>query len=391
MESSALVYVVLTLVTVLFAFCIENREHVMGQLLAGTGAPIGKYRSRQDARNVVAQVAVYGFLTAVSACRIAVGNDYWVYRENFKLIMQERTVASEIGFNYIVKFLQLLFGYDNYLPVFGFFSALTVFFFVKALRDQGSYFAFSLFLLMTNGYYFNSLNSVRYYLALAIALFSMKFVLRKEYIKFFVWVCVGFFFHKTVLFIIPFFLVARYFAEHGIKKWQWLVGVFLLSSLVWGQGIYRTLLFKIYPYYEGSAFDQGRFSYANIAKCLGVLVLCLICYKKSLKGEADITGEATEESMGIIMNRFYFLLNGMGLVVFFCGSFVPEVSRLGFYLIAPQIFLIPRVLGDMKSGIWKKLFYAGVIVAFAGYFVILLKGMYATDVRLLPYLNWIFD
>ena len=91
-------------------------------------------------------------MAGVSACRIAVGNDYWVYRDNFKLIAQGRYVSYEPGFNLIVKWIQQIFGYDHYLPVFGFFSIVTVFFFVKALQNQGSCFAVSLFLLMTGGY-----------------------------------------------------------------------------------------------------------------------------------------------------------------------------------------------------------------------------------------------
>jgi hypothetical protein len=33
----------------------------------------------------------------------------------------------------------------------------------------------------------------------------------------------------------------------------------------------------------------------------------------------------------------------------------------------------------------------GVAAAYTAYFAMLIKGMYAVDVRLLPYLNWIFN
>ena len=174
MESSALVYIVLTVITVGLALFIDNEDYVPGYISGYR--PVGSYSGYQrlQARNTVAEAAIYCLLAGVSACRIAVGNDYWVYRDNFKLIAQDRHVSSELGFNLIVRGMQDLFGYDNYLPIFGLFSLVTVFFFVKALHDQASWYAFSLFLLLTGGYYFNSLNSVRYYLALAIALFSMK-------------------------------------------------------------------------------------------------------------------------------------------------------------------------------------------------------------------------
>lgn len=377
MESSALVYILLTVVTVGLAFCIDNKcyvkEHISGRVAAGqyTG-----YHRRQ-ARNAVAEFAIFCLLTGVSACRIAVGNDYWVYRDNFNLIAQNRHVSSEFGFNYIVKWIQQLFGYDKYLPVFAFFSILTVFFMVRALHDQAENFAFSLFLLMASGYYFNSLNSVRYYLALAMALHAMKYVLRGEYLKFILWIGAGAVFHKTILLVIPVYLAARYLAGVRLRGWHYCVGVLLVISLIFGQDVYRAILFKIYPFYENSAFDNGQLSYVNIGKCLCVLALCLICYKQSIRDN--------------LTNRFYFFLNLAGLAAFCCGSFVPEVSRVGHYMIVSQVFLLPGVLSDMKEGWFKKLCYVGVAGAFLLYFVMLLKGMYAVDVRLLPYLNWIFN
>ena len=377
MESSAFVYIGLLFVTVFLALFVKNEEHARQCILDAPKYGRDTYFSRGDARNLVAVIAIYLLMTGVSACRIAVGNDYWVYRQNFELIMQNRLVASEFGFNAIVKGIQTIFGYDKYLPVFGFFSIITVYFFVKALKDQATDFAFSLFLLMTNGYYFNSLNSVRYYLALAIAILSMKYVLRGEYLKFFAWIVFGAFFHKTIFFVIPFFLVAAYFSKHKIRIWHSIVAGIAISSLIWGQGLYRMIIFKFYPFYENSAFDMSKLSLVNIGKCVCVLALGGICYKKSLKEDR--------------VNRFYYLLTAMGLVVFLSGSFVPEVSRLGFYLIAAQIFLIPGILNQMEKGIFRTLCKTGVVVCFVLYFALQIKGMYATNVRLLPYLNWIFN
>lgn len=379
MESSALVYIMLTVVTVLLACCIKNQDYVQAHI-AGY-RPVGREPGycRTQARNLVAEFAIFCLLTGVSACRIAVGNDYWVYRDNFKLIAQERHVSSEFGFNYIVKWMQMLFGYDNYLPIFALFSFVTVLFFVKALHDQATDYALSLFLLMTGGFYFNSLNSVRYYLALAIAVYSMKYVLRGEYGKFVLWILAGTMFHKSILLVIPVYLVARFLASRKLKKWHYIAGVLLTLSLIFGQDIYREIIFYFYPFYRGSAFDTGQISYANIGKCLATLVLCAVCYRKSLADEKNL------------MNRFYFFLNVAATLVYCCGSFIPEVSRVGYYMIISQVFLIPGLLKDMPKGWFRTLCYVGVIGAFSLYFILLLRGMYAVDVRLLPYLNWIFN
>lgn len=377
MEASALVYISLTIVTIILAMFVDNKAYVP-EAISGF-RPAGAYTGyhRRQARNMVAEFAIYALLAGVSACRIAVGNDYWVYRDNFKLIAQQRHVSSELGFNIIVWCMQDLFGYDNYLPIFALFSLITVFFFVRALHDQGSYYVFSLFLLLTGGYYFQSLNSVRYYLALAIALFSMKYVLRGDYGKFILWIVLGATFHKSILLVIPVYLVAKYLAAVKLKLWHYIVGGIFILSLIFGQELYREIIFKFYPFYEGSVFDNGQISYVNIGKCLGTLGLGVVCYKNGLKDE--------------FVNRFYFFLNLMGLVVYCCGSFIPEVSRVGYYMIVSQVFLLPGLLGTMKKGWFKNLCVTGVISAFFLYFIMLLRGMYAVDVRLLPYLNWIFN
>lgn len=378
-EKSALVYIGLTITTVLLGLCVDNKAYVPGCLRGGRLPGEMPGCDRRLARNRVAVFAVFCLLAGVSACRIAVGNDYWVYWLNFQLIEQNRHVASEIGFNAIVRFFRYLFDGEKlqYLSIFAFFSITTVFFFVRAMRDQADNFAFSLYLLMTGGYYFNSLNSVRYYFALALAVFSMKYVLRGEYGKFVLCILAGAFIHKSILLAIPVYLLARFLASAKLKRRYYVIGAVFLASLIFCRDLYREIIFYFYPFYRNSDFDNGQLSYVNILKCVCVLILCMICYRESLRED--------------FRNRFYFFLNLFGLAVYCCGSFIPEVSRVGYYMIISQIFLLPRLLGGMKGKLLRRLAYVAVIGAFGIYFVFLLKGMYAVDIRLLPYRNWIFD
>lgn len=184
-------------------------------------------------------------------------------------------------------------------------------------------------------------------------------------------------FHKSILLVIPVYLAAHFLAAAPLKKWHYAAGTVFLCSLVFGQNLYREIIFLFYPFYRNSVFDDGQLSYANILKCGSVLILCLICYRQSLREN--------------LANRVYFFLNLFGLTVYCCGSFIPEVSRIGYYMIISQIFLVPELLAQMPWKRLRRLCRAGVVVAFGCYFLLLLKGMYAIDVRLLPYLNWIFD
>lgn len=431
MEASAWVYIILTIVTLGFAAFIQNAPYAQVGTPAWNGAggrPVGAFpgKNRQQARNHVAEFAIFALLAGVSACRIAVGGDYWVYWQNFQLIDQGRHVSYEFGFVWLVKAMRWIFGTEgkiSYLPIFGLFALVTVFFFLRSLHDLSEWYLVSLFLLLTGGFYFNSMNSVRYYFALALAIYAQKYVFRGEYGKFLLWILLGATIHKSILLVLPAYLAAWWLSGVKLRRWHIIVGVLLVLSLIFGQGVYRRIIFTFYPYYENSMFDNGEISYANIAKCLGTLGLCAVAWWQSRRtqsaggaqplhgagsaeqprmttgwepDEASALGTAqtmdvAEGLMGKRTTAYYFYLNLAGLVLYCCGSFIPEVSRVGFYLIQAQIFLIPSVLYRMRRGWLRSLCIAGTAVAFSMYFVVLLRGMYDSQIRLLPYLNWIFD
>lgn len=366
------VYITLTVLAVFLAWFVSNREYVQMNI-AGRKKP---GYNRQQSANLLLVAAIGFLLIVISAGRIAVGNDYWVYRQNFINIFNHAHVSSEVGFNVVVWILVWIFGHDNYIPIFAFFSIVTIVLFLKALWDQSEWFAGSMFLLMTGGYYFSSMNSIRYYLAVAVCMYSMKYVLRKEYLKFTLLICLAALFHKSILVVIPMYLLARFLAERKIPKWIYILGGIFIASMIVFQDGYRRIIFFFYPYYENSAFDNGDVSFTNIAKCLGVIVLGCICYKCALKEN--------------VTNKFYYLLNIGALILYTFGSFIPEISRIGYYLIISQIFLIPGLLIRIEKKGLRRFLTAGVAICFIAYFAIFLRAASGVGVRLLPYSNWIF-
>jgi len=330
------------------------------------------YTSGLTVRNRILAAAVFVLLSGVSVCRIAVGNDYWVYRDNFNLIAQDRYVSYEPGFRYIVKILQWFLRYDDYLPIFAFFSLITVALMVKSIYDQSEWFVFSLFIFMTAGYYFGSLNNVRYYLALSAAMYSIKHVMNKDYIKFFAVIIAAAFFHKSVLIVIPLYLLAT-------VNWNW-IGHFLISlfsaSLIFLPGLYRRIIFLFYPFYEGSMFDTGATSITNIAKAAAVFIFALI-YRRKVFDDPKL--------------KFGFYCNLWALLLYSFCSFMPEISRIGFYLNITNIFFIPSLLLRLEDKKTRNIWTAVICLAFLAFFALFLRSAYNTDIRILPYYNWIFQ
>ena len=357
-------YIALTAAVIFISLGVET---------AGVGVQSRNvYLDRRTLRNRILAAAVFILLSAVSVCRIAVGNDYWVYRDNFNLIAQDRYVSYEPGFRYVVKFIQFFLDYDNYLPIFAFFSLVTVFLMVKAIYDQSDWFVYSIFLFMTAGYYFGSLNNVRYYLAMAAAMFSMKYVLQKDFIKFFAVIAFAALFHKSVLIVIPLYLLAT---VNWNRVGHLIISIFC-ASLLFLPGLYRRIIFFFYPFYEGSMFDTGQTSIINIAKAAAIFVFALI-YRKKIAEDSKL--------------KFGFYLNLFALLLYVFCSFIPEISRIGFYLNVSNVFFIPSLLKKIENKKIRTIWTVLISLAFLMQFALFLRSAYNTDIRILPYYNWIFQ
>lgn len=357
------VYISLTIMTVLLSLLIVPAYSIEGSTL-----------TVQKAVNRAALWLVFGMLFAVSACRIAVGNDYWVYRQYILFIADNRHVATEFGFNWLVRLIQFITQNDEcYLMVLGIFSFATVYFFVKSIYEQSAWFAGSLFILLTGGYYFLSLNSVRYYFALALAMCAMHQVIKGDYLKFILMVLVGACFHKSILVI----LILYPLAKIKWKKWVFALGAAICVSMIFLKDLYRRIIFLFYPYYENSSFDTGDVSIVNILKSVAVVVFALIYYKQSIKDNDN--------------NRFYLNLQIGSLMLYCLGSFIPEISRIGYYMNVSMVFLIPGILTGIENKRQRIFFTAVIAAAFILFFAIFLHGAYDVSIRILPYRNWIFD
>ncbi|HJC22931.1 MAG TPA: EpsG family protein [Candidatus Eisenbergiella merdavium] len=336
--------------------------------------------SRRSALNGAALLFLFAALTGLAALRIDVGNDYGSYVNTFHEIFVGGYVVTEPGFNLLVRLLYTLSGGENYLLVFGVFAAATTALFLKAMYDQSLDFSLSFALFMLLGLYFRTFNTVRYYFVLAVTLYSLRYVLKREYGKFILLILGAALFHKSVLVVIPLYLIALL----PWKKWQVAVGAALAVSLPLFQDFWMTLLLKLYPSYQNTVYlEQGtglEGSLMGIVRCAAVLLLGAFGWKAVKESEA---------------NRFYFKLNLLGLALYTCASFVPLVSRLGYYLITPHLLLVPGILCAMKKGGGKKtsrrtVLYGAVLVFSILYFGIFLLTAHQVGVRVLPYHTWVF-
>ncbi len=376
-------YITVAVVTILLASFVTGKEqlHTAGtagaegrQLMGGAKHPL----SREQCFSMLCLAAVFLILFGLSALRQNVGNDYAKYVEFMHRLytdayIDDPGVPTEWGFNLLCRVVYGLSGYENHLLVFAIYSFVTVAFFLSAMYEQSVEFPFSFFMFMTLGYYFQSFSTVRYYLALGIALYSMKYVLRGQWGRFLLLVVAGAAFHKSIWVIVPLYFLA----SRSWKKWQVILATAFCSHFLFFQNFYMKLVVRLYPTYEGTEFLEGNgISYINVLRCLAVLALTAVCYQKVAQDRNCM---------------FYFYLNLGALILYLFCYFIPVVSRIGYYLTVSQIFFVPALLGYLEKPAMKKLFRFLAIGACILYFMLYLRRAHQDGVLVLPYKCFLFQ
>ncbi|MDE7187000.1 MAG: EpsG family protein [Lachnospiraceae bacterium] len=387
-----ILYITVAAVTALLAGMVNCRPAIQ------------PYRmTRQQMCNRICLFTVFLILFALSACRLNVGNDYAKYVEFMHLVNCNAYVPTEVGFNLLVKLLYGLSGYENYLLVFAVYAFTTVGIFLLAMYEQSEDFPLTFFLFMALGYYFQTFSTVRYYLALALALYSMKFVLRGQWVRFILLILLGAAFHKSLLVVIPLYILAVL----PWKKWQLAVGALFCTTFILCQDFYLKLVIMLYPTYEDTEYLEGGTSYINIMRCMAVLILAGIVYlaqkyeKKACREASRTRCAERTRVMQLVFDsgdpgscskemHFYFYLNLGALVLYVFCSFLPIISRIGYYLTVSHILYLPALLKRVENERQRKALRAGILMAAVLYFAVYMGRADNDGTLILPYKTFFF-
>lgn len=335
--------------------------------------------TRQQAFGLVCLAGIFLILAGVSALRIDVGNDYGKYIDIFHEIYagtDAAYVVTEPGFNFVVKLIYTLSGYENYLLVFALFGTATAFVFLKAMYEQSVDFKASFAMFMLLGVYFRTFTTVRYYFVLALTLYSLKYVRQRQFGQFLLLILFAALFHKSVLVVLVFYPLA------GFRWKKWMVAA--VGAAAAGGFLFQKQILEIalwfFPTFRNTVYltqDIGlRANASGILRCLFVFLTAALCWRESLK-----ENEA---------NRFYLKLSIFGFLLYTCGSFLPLVSRLSYYVVTPQLLLVPGLLAGLEKGRKKTAVTAFALLFCLGYFIWFLRTASGNGIRVLPYQTWIF-
>ena len=333
--------------------------------------------SRQQVLNRISLAAVFSVLFLLCALRIEVGNDYLTYVQNAHEIYVGGIIVTEPGYNLIVKALYTLSGGENFLLVFAVFGCVTIYIFLRSMYDQSESFAMSFMLFMALGIYYRSFTTVRYYLVLAITLFSLRYILKKQYARFVIVILIAALFHKSVLIVLPLYLICSI----TWKKWFYVLLAGGAAALYLFRDTVMEIALKLYPSYKDTVYltmDVGlKESLPTIGRCALVIALCILCYNEAIKDNKA--------------NTLYFNMTILTVALYLGGSFIPMLSRFGYYLITPQILLVPGVYTSLEDDRKKKYVLWGIIAVALLNFLYFLYTASKPGIAVLPYKSWLFN
>ena len=313
---------------------------------------------------------VFGFLAFFSAVRDGIGVDYESYMNHILMIQQGAPHHyMEIGFKKTVKFLEFITVDPRFVIIVA--GVVTTWLFARAIWEQSSNPVLSIFLFLSWGYYFFTFNTIRNFWALAIVMYAIRFIKEGKKIQFILFVLVAATFHKSALFCLPIYFISDF---RWKKLYYPILGGGILATLFL-KDILRTAVFYFYPRYEGSAYDIGRISYLNIVNALVVITLCVFYYQRV---------EQSRET------RLYFHLNVLAFCLYVGMYWIPEISRIGFYLNTTSLFLVPNILNNVENEHNKKSLKIAVYLFSIILFYLLCREFYGSTIQLLPYRTWIF-
>ena len=372
-----LIYLSLTTAVLLIAFQVRNTSDAAAVDTVNKYSHIFRGMSRRQLKSRVGMLCLFVLLTGVSALRLNVGNDYSNYVEIMHRAYSGAVVPTEPGFNYLTVFIYKISGFENYVAVFAIFAAATMFFFLAAIYRQSVDFWMSFMMFMLLGYYFQSISTVRHYLAISVAMFSIYYCFKGDWPRFVILTLFGALFHKSLLVVLILYPLAMF----KWKKWmQASLGILCISCLFL-KDFYLQIAIKLYPSYAGTEYLSGGTSAVSILRCAGVLAFSIFVYGKDVFKERE--------------SRFYFNCNLFALLLYTFGAFLPTVSRIAYYLTTTQIFYIPMLILDAeKKCQWakerEKWLKIAVSVACVLYFAMYMRGAANDGVRILPYETFLF-
>lgn len=321
--------------------------------------------------NQVSLLSIFLLLIVAGLRSYDIGYDLPNYYKNFQLIAENLNINSGHNFEFLYQYLNyiaaFIFGKEyGFTALLFFVEFIILFCTIYSIKYYSANATLSLFLFVTVDVYLRGFAQLRQCIAIAIIIFSMKFVINRNLGLYLFAMLAAMFFHKTALIALPIYFVWN-------KNFTWKSLLFIFGLCVLGVFIYPYCikLFSIIVkkdyytiYIVNGALD--KLSLVGILEVVSYIFFMLIIY--IYKVVLEKKGYTFSKSF----HFFLYLYSISAALSLF--SVLTERStlfgRLMYYYFWAIIFLVPAFLQTISNKKWRTFMYNAVICVAVIYFVL---------------------
>lgn len=288
--------------------------------------------------------------TFFAGFRYNVGVDYPNYVNIFQ--GEQWYLVREIGFGYMLDLIHYIDG--TYQLMFLILAIIMQFFVYKIIRYYSTNVWFScLIYLCIAPFYLATFNGTRQYIAIAIFIYSLRFIDNKDYKKYFAINLFGiFFFHESLLMIALLFPLIRKELSFKMK--------FLIFCCLLGLNYIMEVLISYTPYLNYLEEDKNV-AISTVTYVFLIVLFPVILFEKKLN-------DFKHKTVLINLNFFCFLTL---LLVFFQTKdvLVQMFMRVNSYFFFIYIVFVPIIIDSIRSNYVRVIAYIGLMMCLIGYFL----------------------
>ena len=318
------------------------------------------------------------FLTIFVFCslRFFVGNDYEGYFFTFNDIRDGKGTYMELGFYLVNNFFS--FSEVGYLYVFALTNFLFLFLMFKTLLRY-KILTWGIFFLFTAGLLIMSNDQIRQGLAIAVFLYSLRFIEERNFLKYIFIILFNFIFiHFSSILLLPLYFINIV----NVTKYKWVCLVsFIVVYFLSVNGVFNGVLsfiLKYSPFYQKYATKAFLLNVSDLSSGLGtfymfLLVFIVILFSNHIKNKTVVNIT--------VLGGFIFLMNKDFLLT----------KRLTFYLLFSYTVSLPLFLKiTFKNFSFNSLCQIGLIISAFIYFEI--QNLYAKEqFGAIPYRTFLME
>lgn len=275
----------------------------------------------------------------VSAFRYDVGTDYlYRYTNDYNRMLKGANVPNlEILFKAIMYFC-MIFTTKPYMMFF-ITSALIVGLIMGTIFKQSKNKILSVCIFFLGGFFFDSLNIMRQYLAMSIVFFAYQFLLKdkKWYLLYTLLVIIATLIHSSAIMM----LVAILLTKKMLVSWKWVIPISILI-LILNENLIKVLELILqntrFNVYLTGKYAKGDISFLFIAENLIIYLAMYYIYSKNKK-------------LGNIQTQDILFLNiqALALILMVSGSCHMLFIRIALYFSIFQVISVPYYINKMPT------------------------------------------